>query len=190
MKNCQPRATLIAASLCQSRHNTGMSKPKRHPRIGSDFEAFLRDEGRLGEATAVAIKRVLAWKIQRAMDSAGVSQAELARRMKTSRAVVRRLLDDSDPSVTLATISRAAVALGKQIAFTLATGTAHAQTPENRRVPKPVRLRGRRPLNLREIESAIASRQRLVAKARGRAALTEAQALRLATAETRAARRA
>ena len=55
-----------------------------------------------------------------AMDSAGVSQAEMARRMKTSRAVVRRLLDDSDPSVTLATISRAALALGKQVRLKLA----------------------------------------------------------------------
>jgi len=34
--------------------------------------------------------------------------------------VVRRLLDDSDPSVTLATISRAALALGKQVTFKLA----------------------------------------------------------------------
>ena len=58
-----------------------MKKRKSHPRIGGDFEDFLRDEGRLEEATAVAIKRVLAWEIQRAMDSAGVSQAEMARRM-------------------------------------------------------------------------------------------------------------
>lgn len=97
-----------------------MTKRKTRSGVGSDFEDFLRDEGRLEEATAVAIKRVLAWDIQRAMDSAGVSQAEMARRMKTSRAVVRRLLDESDPSVTLATISRAALALGKQVKLRLA----------------------------------------------------------------------
>ena len=97
-----------------------MTKRKAHSGVGSDFEDFLRDEGRLEEATAVAIKRVLARDIQRAMDSAGVSQAEMARRMKTSRAVVRRLLDESDPSVTLATISRAALALGKQVKLRLA----------------------------------------------------------------------
>ncbi len=105
-----------------------MTKRKTHPRIGSDFEDFLRDEGRLEEATAVAIKRVLAWEIQRAMDSAGVSQAEMARRMKTSRAVVRRLLDDSDPSVTLATISRAALALDKQVTLKLAASAVRART--------------------------------------------------------------
>ena len=97
-----------------------MKKRKTHPRVGSHFEDFLRDGGRLEEATAIAIKRVLAWDLQRAMRAAGVSQAEMARRMKTSRAVVRRLLDDKDPSVTLATISRAAIALGKQIELRLA----------------------------------------------------------------------
>ena len=97
-----------------------MKKRKSHPRLGSRFEDFLRDDGRLQEATAIAVKRVLAWEIQRAMQAAGVSQAEMARRMKTSRAVVRRLLDDKDPSVTLATISRAALALGRQIELKLA----------------------------------------------------------------------
>ena len=37
-----------------------MNKRKPHPRIGSNFEDFLRDEGRLDQATSVAIKRVLA----------------------------------------------------------------------------------------------------------------------------------
>ncbi len=97
-----------------------MKKRKSHPRLGSRFEEFLRGDGRLEEATAIAIKRVLAWEIQRAMQAAGVSQAKMARRMKTSRATVRRLLDDKDPSVTLATISRAALALGKQVEFKLA----------------------------------------------------------------------
>jgi predicted XRE-type DNA-binding protein len=96
------------------------TKRKPNPRVGSDFEDFLREEGRLEEATAVAIKRVLAWEIQRAMEADGVTQAEMARRMKTSRAVVRRLLDAEDSSVTLATISRAAIALGRQIELKLA----------------------------------------------------------------------
>jgi predicted XRE-type DNA-binding protein len=96
------------------------SKRKRQSRVGSKLEDFLRVEGRLAEATAVAIKRVLAWEIQQAMAANGVSQAEMARRMKTSRAVVRRLLDTENSSVTLATISRAANALGRQLALKLA----------------------------------------------------------------------
>jgi len=88
--------------------------------VGSNFEDFLRDEGRLEESTALALKRVLSWEIQRAMEKANVSQAEMARRMHTSRAVIRRLLDENDPSVTLTTISKAANALGKNLQLKLA----------------------------------------------------------------------
>ncbi len=93
---------------------------KSHPHIGSNFEDFLREEGRLEEATAIAIKRVLAWEFQQAMEKANVTQAEMARRMKTSRAVIRRLLDQNDSSITLSTISKAATALGKNIRLKLA----------------------------------------------------------------------
>jgi hypothetical protein len=41
-------------------------------------------------------------------------------RMKTSRAVIHRLLDADDPSVTLSTISRAAAALGRSVRVQLA----------------------------------------------------------------------
>lgn len=35
--------------------------------VGSSFDDFLQEEGLLEEATAVAIKRVLAWQIAEAM---------------------------------------------------------------------------------------------------------------------------
>jgi ParB-like chromosome segregation protein Spo0J len=97
-----------------------MGRKRANPRIGSDFEDFLREEGRLEEATAAAVKRVLAWAFEAAMKRANVSQAEMARRMSTSRAVVRRLLDASDLSITLATMSKAAAVLGKSLRFKLA----------------------------------------------------------------------
>ncbi len=97
-----------------------MARRRTHPRIGSDFEDFLREEGRLDEATAVAVKRVLAWELEEAMKKANVSQAEMARRMSTSRAVIRRLLDANDLSITLATMSKAAAALGRSLQFRLA----------------------------------------------------------------------
>lgn len=71
------------------------------------------------EAIALGIKRDLAADLARALKKAGLSQSELARRMRTSRAVVHRLLKGDDPSVTLATISRAAVALGRKVKVTL-----------------------------------------------------------------------
>ena len=98
-----------------------MPRKKSHPLVGSNFEDFLAEEGRLEQATALAIKRVLAWELERAMKESNVSQAELARRMKTSRAVVHRLLDANDPSVTLATISKAATALGRSVRVALAS---------------------------------------------------------------------
>jgi ParB-like chromosome segregation protein Spo0J len=97
-----------------------MARTRTHPRIGSDFEDFLREEGRLEEATAVAVKRVLAWELEEAMKKANVSQAEMARRMSTSRAVIRRLLDANDLSITLATMSKAAAALGRSLRLELA----------------------------------------------------------------------
>jgi antitoxin HicB len=38
-------------------------RPKRIDHSGSSFEDFLREEGVLEEAEAVAIKRVIAWQM-------------------------------------------------------------------------------------------------------------------------------
>lgn len=86
---------------------------KKH--IGSDFDDFLRDEGVLDEAEAVATKRVIAYQLAQEMERANISQSELARRMKTSRSSVERLLDPANPSVTLVTLERAARAIGKRL---------------------------------------------------------------------------
>ncbi|GAB4265259.1 MAG: XRE family transcriptional regulator [Thermoleophilia bacterium] len=83
--------------------------------IGSDFDSFLRDEGLLDDAEAVATKRVIAFQIAREMERAHISQSELARRMNTSRSAVERLLDPTNPSVTLQTLERAASAVGKRL---------------------------------------------------------------------------
>jgi antitoxin HicB len=86
---------------------------KRH--IGSDFDGFLRDEGLLDNAEAVATKRVIAFQITQEMERAHITQSELARRMKTSRSAVERLLDPANPAVTLSTLERAATAVGKRL---------------------------------------------------------------------------
>ena len=99
---------------------TTLARKKAHRHVGTDFEDFLREEKQLEASTAIALKRVLAWEFQQAMQKANVSQAEMARRMHTSRAVIRRLLDENDPSITLSTISKAANALGKNLRLKLA----------------------------------------------------------------------
>ena len=87
--------------------------------IGSDFDDFLRDEGILDDAEAVAAKRVIVFQIAREMESAHISQSELARRMRTSRSAVERLLDPTNSSVTLQTLERAASAVGKRLKIQL-----------------------------------------------------------------------
>ncbi len=86
---------------------------KKH--IGGDFDDFLKDEGLLDEAEAVATKRVIAFQIAQEMERGHITQAELARRMKTSRSSVERLLDPANSSVTLVTLERAASAVGKRL---------------------------------------------------------------------------
>ena len=83
--------------------------------IGSDFDAFLAQHGELEEATAVAVKRVIAWQITQAMRTAGVNKSALARKMPTRRTVVDRMLDATDTGLTLETMTRAATALGFRV---------------------------------------------------------------------------
>ena len=83
--------------------------------LGSDFEDFLADEGLLGGANALAVKRVLAWQIEQAMKEKKISKSRMAELMHTSRAALDRLLDTTDASLTLATLTKAANALGKRV---------------------------------------------------------------------------
>lgn len=90
---------------------------KKH--LGGDFDDFLRDEGVLDDAEAVAAKRVIAFQIAQEMERTHITQSELAKRMKTSRSAVERLLDPTNPSVTLSTLERAASAVGKRLKIQL-----------------------------------------------------------------------
>ncbi len=87
--------------------------------VGNSLDDFLAEEGRLEEAEAVAVKRVLAFQIAQLMEEQKLSKAELARRMKTSRAAVDRLLNADSDSATLATLEKAAAALGRRLQIAL-----------------------------------------------------------------------
>jgi len=89
--------------------------------IGSSFDDFLKEEAMLDDATAIALKRVIAWQISEEMKTQHLTKTELAKRMHTSRAALNRLLDEEDTSLTLTTLASAAAALGKTINFQLAT---------------------------------------------------------------------
>lgn len=88
--------------------------------IGSDFDDFLIEEGVLAEVEATAMKRVIVFQIEQEMKRRNMTKTEMAVKMKTSRASLNRLLDPSNPSVTLQTLERAALALDKKLIIELA----------------------------------------------------------------------
>ena len=87
--------------------------------IGSSFDEFLAEEAILEEATATAMKRVIAWQIEQEMRAQHLTKTRLAAKMKTSRAALNRVLDETDTSLTLTTLASAATALGKNFKFEL-----------------------------------------------------------------------
>jgi antitoxin HicB len=87
--------------------------------VGTNLDDFLAEQGLLEEATATAVKRVIAWQIESEMKSRKLTKTALANKMHTSRAAVNRLLDAEDTSLTLTTLAAAAAALGKKIKFEL-----------------------------------------------------------------------
>ena len=88
-------------------------------RIGSSFDEFLKQEGIYGEVTARAVKRVIARQLGALMKDQKLTKSELAKRMRTSRAQLDRLLDPENESVTLGTLTRAAHAVGRQLRMDL-----------------------------------------------------------------------
>jgi len=87
--------------------------------IGSDFDEYLQEQGLLAEANATAMKRVLAYQLQQAMQHRKLSKTAMAHRMRTSRASLNRLLDPENNSVTLQTLERAAEAVGLRLRIEL-----------------------------------------------------------------------
>ncbi len=83
--------------------------------IGSNFDDFLEEEGLLAETEAIAIKRVIAYQVAELMKSQNMSKVAMAKKMKTSRSALDRLLDPKNTSITLQTLERAAHAIGKRL---------------------------------------------------------------------------
>jgi DNA-binding Xre family transcriptional regulator len=92
----------------------------RQEHIGSDFDEFLKRDGLLAECEAGALKRVVAWQIDREMKRRRISRAKLATRMKTNRATLDRLFSQNESSVTLQLLEQAALALGRKLKVELA----------------------------------------------------------------------
>ena len=73
--------------------------------IASSFDEFLKEEALFDEASSVAIKRVIAWQIHQEMKMQNLTNTAMVRKMHTSRAALNRLLNTTDTSLTLTTLS-------------------------------------------------------------------------------------
>jgi predicted XRE-type DNA-binding protein len=98
-----------------------MTRPRRgkNPHIGESFDSFLKEEGIYESVKTTAIKRVLAMQLEEAMKQQSLTKVEMARRMRTSRVQLDRLLDPDNDSVTLATLRRAAAIVGREVRLEL-----------------------------------------------------------------------
>ena len=96
-----------------------MKARRKRRRIGSPFRNYLKQENIYEEVTARAIKRVIARQLGRLMKEERLTKSELAKRMRTSRAQLDRLLDPDNESVTLGTLVRAAQAAGRELRMVL-----------------------------------------------------------------------
>lgn len=97
-----------------------MEMKTKHPNRGSSLEDFLMEDGNLEVATSIAVKRVIAWQLQKAMDERNLNKTDMAALMDTSRRQLSRVLNPEDGNVTLETLQRAAKAVGRSLRLELA----------------------------------------------------------------------
>lgn len=92
----------------------------KNKHIGSGFDDFLKEEGIYEEANDIAIKRVIAYQLEQEMKAQNITKTKMAKMMHTSRAVVNRLLNPDNSSLTLNTLEAATSALGKKLNISIA----------------------------------------------------------------------
>ncbi len=91
----------------------------KNKHVGNSFNDFLEEEGLLEECAELAIKKVLSWNLKQEMEKKKLTKTAMAKKMKTSRAALDRLLDPENESVTLQTMKKAASVLGRKLKLEL-----------------------------------------------------------------------
>ena len=93
-----------------------MMKQLGNARISDEtFDDFLASENMLAVCEEDAIKEIIADQIREAMKAQHLTKTAMAARMQTDRRQLDRLLDPTNPSVTLSTLRRAAAAVGRTL---------------------------------------------------------------------------
>jgi len=83
--------------------------------LGGSLESLLEETGERDEVYGEAIKRVIAWQIEKARQERELSKSEVASRMGTSRSQFERVIDPTNTAVSLETLDKAARAVGKRL---------------------------------------------------------------------------
>ena len=96
------------------------SRGRQNPNVGSSFDNFLAEEGIKAQVQAEALKRVIAWHLQQAIEQQGLKKSHIAKQLNTSRAAVNRMLDPENTSMTLNSLGALADLLGKRLEIRLA----------------------------------------------------------------------
>lgn len=89
--------------------------PRKNRHRGSSFDRFLEAQGIYEDVQAAAVKRAIAEAISEGMLRAGLSKLALAKRMRTSRSQLDRVLDPACTAVQLDSVVRAAAATGQEL---------------------------------------------------------------------------
>jgi predicted XRE-type DNA-binding protein len=92
----------------------------RKNRTGSTVDSLWEDLGILEDVQELAIRKMLAIELGRAMKRRKWTKADLARQLDTSRPQLDRLLDPlSSGGITIHTLAKAARVIGKKIEIKL-----------------------------------------------------------------------
>lgn len=92
---------------------------RKKGRIGTSFEDYLAEQESLEETRAIAVKRVLAWQLEQAMEERRMSKSAMAHEMRTSRSQLDRILDPDNDRIRLDTLAAAANVLGLSLRIDL-----------------------------------------------------------------------
>jgi antitoxin HicB len=106
-----------AAKKVTAKSHAKAKKPNKA--IGSGLDDLLKEDGVLNQAQAEAAKRVIAWQVQKMMESQHISKAQLARDLETSRGAVDRILDSENTSMTLKSLGAIADLFDKRLEINL-----------------------------------------------------------------------
>jgi hypothetical protein len=102
-------------------------------RIGSKLDSMFEDLGEIEEVRILTQKKIIARQLEQARQAGNVSISEMARRMGTSRMAVHSLLDPAKPTMTIDSVSRAAVALGARLEMKVVPSRTPARPPSKPR---------------------------------------------------------